>query len=182
VDENVTTDEEGQQGSESESKDNVTGETINIQDAQGTEAEVQSNDQVANVANTDEEEAQQQQGSVAAKFNERVSEFANTPQANSDDTSFENFATKLQNLKDEIQSQGEQSDNVVRDFETGNLVKELETNDQETDSEQQQSTNDVKEGNDDEDNDDDDNDDEDNDDDDNDDDDNDDDDNDDDDN
>src|SRR5215203_2750393 len=35
-DETTTTDEEEQQGSEAESKDNVAGETINIQDAKGT--------------------------------------------------------------------------------------------------------------------------------------------------
>ena len=68
--------------------------------------------------------SQDAQDSIAAQFNNKVRELATTDdkEEGNDVTSFDKFASKLKNLETQINSQeGDQSDSLARDFNTGNL-------------------------------------------------------------
>ena len=75
--------------------------------------------------------SQDAQDSIAAQFNNKVRELATTDddeesddEESDDVTSFDKFASKLKNLETQINSQeGDQSDSLARDFNTGNLVQ-----------------------------------------------------------
>ena len=129
-----------------------------MSDAQGPQSqdEQANTDAEASDADVTEESTgtQDEQESIAAQFSNKVKEFANTDdkEESNDVSTFDKFASKLKSLETEVQSQDSagQSDNLARDFNTGNLVKEFdETNEQETEA--TQSNNDVAESTDDED-------------------------------
>ena len=123
---------------------------IQLTEAKGpesTDADEESSDEESNETVI----SQDAQDSIAAQFNNQVKELANTDdeEEGNDVTSFDKFASKLKNLETQINSEegdqsGDQSDSVARDFNTGNLVKQSdETNDEESNT--AQSTNNVNE-------------------------------------
>ena len=87
-----------------------------------------------------------QQASEAGQFNNIVRELTNAEeeQQGNDETSFDNNAAKLNNIETEVQDQDGQSDNLVRDFNTGNLVKQFDETDEQA-SQDAQFNNNVEE-------------------------------------
>ena len=117
---------------------NETNGTIDLDnEQQGSEAGQFNTSETNGTISTNNE----QQGSEAGQFNKIVRELPNTQEEQQikDETSFDNNAAKLKNIETEVQGPDGQSDNLARDFNTGNLVKqfdETETDDQVIQNEQ----------------------------------------------